>query len=147
MTTQSTAQGQWDYQVRVNLVDAFAAVARTNPADASLQPLNTVLAKYNATMKNQFDAFADYCKDAEARGDTDGMLYKWTKQTIEKPGKEALYATRFTIYADGGQEVYAKATADGLEADLQPLMGSVITKISKIDSNPANNPQPPQIGI
>jgi hypothetical protein len=139
-------QTGWDYQIRVNLVDAFAAVARTNPSDSSLQPLADILTKYNATMKNQFDAFADFCRQAEASGETDSDLYRWTKQTIDKPGKEAQYATRFTIYADGGKEVYDKAIADALEADLQPLMGHLITKISKIDSNPANNPQPPRQG-
>ena len=34
--------------------------------------------------------------------------------------------------------------ADALEADLQPLLGSqVITRLSKHDTNPANNPQAP----
>lgn len=147
MTSGSAAQNnQWEYQVRVNLADAFAAVARTNPADPVLQPLNAVLVKYNATMKNQFDAFSDFCKDAEKRGDTDTDLYRWTKATVDKPGKAQKYATRFTIYADGGKEVYDKAIADGLEADLQPLVGTILTRISKIDSNPASNPQPPMQG-
>lgn len=143
MTTHNPVQNQWDYQIRVNLADAFANVARSNPADPALQPLQAVLTKYNATMKNQFDSFADFCKGAENGGDTDTDLYRWTKATIDKPGKAQQYATRFTIYADGGKEVYAQAVADGLEADLQPLMGTFLTKISKIDSNPANNPQAP----
>lgn len=134
---------QWDYQVRVNLMDAFAVVARRNPADASLQPLNDILAKYNAVIKNQFDAFADYCRQAEATGQTDGDLYLWTKQIVDNPAKQTQYASRFTVYADGGKEVYARAIADGLEADLQALMGTMLTKINKFDSNPARNPQPP----
>jgi hypothetical protein len=44
----------------------------------------------------------------------------------------------------GEREVYAKEIADALEADLQPLETSgLITRISKYDANPANNPQPP----
>ena len=43
------------------------------------------------------------------------------------------------------REVYAKEIADALEADLQPLATSgLVTRISKYDTNPANNPQPPQ---
>ena len=50
----------------------------------------------------------------------------------------------FTLYVDD-REVYAKEIADELEADLQPLATSgLITRISKYDTNPANNPQPPQ---
>ncbi|MCM2344364.1 MAG: hypothetical protein NDJ24_07370 [Alphaproteobacteria bacterium] len=145
MATGNTAQiTQWDYQVRINLVDSFAAVARINPGDSSLKPLNDVLARYNAVIKNQFDAFADFCKAAEASGTTDSDLYIWTKKTVDDPAKQMRYATRFTVYADGGKEVYDKAIADGLEADLQPLMGSMLTKIDKFDSNPARNPQPPR---
>lgn len=134
-----------EYQVRINLGDAFAAIARTNMADPSLKPLADVLNKYNASIKNQFDAFADFCRQAEADGDTSSDLYVWTKETIGKPGKEAQYATRFTIYANGN-EVYDEARANSLVADLQPLVGSLLTRVSKIDSNPANNPQPPRKG-
>ena len=50
----------------------------------------------------------------------------------------------FTLYADE-REIYAKEIADALEADLQPLATSgLITRISKYDTNPANNPQSPQ---
>jgi hypothetical protein len=143
MSSQNPSQGQWEYQIRVNLADAFAAAAKANPVDAALKPLTDVLAKYSATMKNQFDAFADFCKDAEARNDTDTDMYRWTKATVDTPGKEQQYATRFTIYADGGREVHSKTIADALEADLQPLMGTLLTKISKIESDPAKNPQAP----
>ena len=50
----------------------------------------------------------------------------------------------FTLYVED-QEVYAKEIADSLESDLQPLATSgLITRISKYDTNPENNPQPPQ---
>jgi hypothetical protein len=48
----------------------------------------------------------------------------------------------FTVYVDE-QEVYAKEIADALEAELQPLATTgLIARISKYDTNPANNPQP-----
>ena len=52
------------------------------------------------------------------------------------------YLKSFTIYVDD-RDVYAKEIADALEADLQPLATSgLIARISKYDTNPANNPQP-----
>jgi hypothetical protein len=43
-----------------------------------------------------------------------------------------------------GSETYAKAIADALEADLQPLANvGLIARISKYDTNPAKNPRPP----
>ena len=71
-------------------------------------------------------------------------LYQWTKATIENPAKKEKYLKSFTLYVDD-REVYAKEIADALEADLQPLATSgLITRISKYDTNPANNPQLPQ---
>jgi hypothetical protein len=49
----------------------------------------------------------------------------------------------FTLYVDGN-EVYAKPLADAIESDLQPLVSDkLITRVSKYDTNPANNPQAP----
>ncbi len=94
-------------------------------------------------MKSQFDAFAGYVAEAEKHGTENYPLYDWTKATIEDPAKKAKYTKSFTLYVDG-KEVYAKEKADALESDLQPLAsGKLVTRISKHDTNPANNPQPP----
>lgn len=54
------------------------------------------------------------------------------------------YLKSFTLYVDD-REVYTKEIAEALEADLQPLAtGGLITRISKYDTNPANNHQSPQ---
>ncbi len=95
-------------------------------------------------MKCQFDAFADYVAEAEKRGPGGYPLYEWTKATIENPTKKAKYLRSFTLYVDGN-EVYSKESADVLEADLLPLVGGkMVTRMSKHDTNPANNPQPPE---
>ena len=134
---------QWDYQIRIYLDDELAGVARRDPGDPAIKPLADILAKHHATMKSQNDAFADYVAEAEKQGIEEYPLYAWTKATIEDPVKQAKYIKAFTLYVEG-QEVYAKPLADALEADLQPLLGSqVITRLSKHDTNPANNPQPP----
>ena len=134
---------QWQYQVRVYLSDEFAEVARRDPDDPAIKPLADVLGKRHAVMKCQFDAFAGYVAEAEKHGTENYPLYAWTKATIEDPAKKAKYIKSFTLYIDG-DEVYAKHKADALESDLQPLVGGgLITRMSKHDTNPANNPQPP----
>ncbi len=134
---------QWDYQIRVDLDDAFANVARTAPADPSIKPLADILHRHDAELKCQFDAFAGYVAEAEAHGTEHYPLYEWTKATIEDPAKKAKYIKSFTLYV-GGDEVYARDKAEALEADLKPLAGGgMITRLSKHDTNPANNPQPP----
>ena len=50
---------------------------------------------------------------------------------------------KYRLYVDGN-EVYAKEKADALELELQPLLGGkLVRRMSKHDTNPANNPQPP----
>jgi hypothetical protein len=134
---------QWEYQIRIYLGDELAAVARRDPDNPAIKPLADILAKHHATMKCQFDAFADYVAEAEKQGTENYPLYAWTKATTEDPEKQAKYVKSFTLYVDGN-EVYAKPLADALESDLQPLVGGkLITRLSKHDTNPANNPQPP----
>ena len=95
-------------------------------------------------MKCQFDAFADYVAEAEKWGTKNYPLYAWSKATIESPEKKAKYLKSFTLYVDGN-EVYAKPLADAIESDLQPLVGrKLIMRLSKYDTNPANNPQAPE---
>jgi hypothetical protein len=134
---------QWLYQIRIYLADQFAEMARSDPGNPALRPLVEILAKHGAALKCQYDAFADYCAAAEKHGTENYPLYKWTKATIEDPEKKEKYLKSFTLYV-AGREVYAKELADALESDLQPLVGGgMITRMSKHDTNPANNPQPP----
>ena len=134
----------WQYQVRINLDGERSATARNDPNDPSLAPLGEILERHNAALKCQYDAFAGYVSQAEAQGSEKYPLYAWTKATIEDPAKKAKYLKAFTLYVDG-EEVYDKGKADPLEADLRPLLDSgLIANLSKHDTNPANNPQPPK---
>lgn len=134
---------QWNYQIRIYLSDAFAEVARNHPDDPALKPLADILRKHHATMKCQFDAFADYVVEAERHGTADYPLYEWTKATIEDSAKKTKYLKSFTLYVDS-KEVYPKSQADALESDLTPLVGGeLVIRLTKHDTNPANNPQPP----
>ncbi len=137
---------QWQYQVRFDVHDIAAAESiRRNFRDPALAPLFDVLRLHRAAPKCQFDAFAEYVAAADENGVESHPLYRWTKATIEDPAKKEKYLKSFTLYVDD-REVYAKEIADALEADLQLLASSgVISRISKFDTNPANNPQPPKI--
>jgi hypothetical protein len=140
---ETTMSSQWNYQIRIYLSDAFAEVARNHPDDPALKPLADILRKHHAAMKCQFDAFADYVVEAEKHGTADYPLYEWTKATIEDSAKKAKYLKSFTLYVDG-KEVYPKSQADALESDLTPLVGGeLVIRLTKHDTNPANNPQPP----
>jgi hypothetical protein len=108
---------QWDYQLRIDLADELAAMARHDPGNPAIRPLADVLARYRATAKCQFDAFAEYVAEAEKQGTEGYPLYAWTKATIENPEKKAKYLKSFTVYVDG-KAVYAKPLADALEAGL-----------------------------
>jgi len=134
---------QWKYQIRVYMENEVADLARRDPHDPALSPLADILTRHQAALKCQYDAFADYVAEAEQHGTEAYPLYKWTKATIEDPAKKAKYLKSFTLYVKG-DEVYGRAEAEALEADLAPLVGgALITRLSKHDTNPANNPQPP----
>lgn len=135
---------EWQFQVRINLDDARSETARRDPNDPSLAPLGDILAKHNASLSCQYEAFAGYVATAEAEGVENYPLYAWTKDTIEDPVKKAKYLKAFTLYVDG-DEVYDREKADPLEADLKPLLESkLLDKLSKHDTNPEKNPQPPK---
>jgi hypothetical protein len=132
------------YQVRIDLADAPAELARRRPDDPALEPLAGILRKHQATLKCQYDAFAGYVAEAEKEGIEGYPLYAWTRATIENAAKKARYIKSFTLYV-GGNEVYDKPLADALEADLAPLVGGgLVTRLAKHDTDPAHNPQPPQ---
>jgi hypothetical protein len=135
---------EWQYQLRIYLPDELVEVARGDSNNPALAPLADILARHDATMLCQFDAFAGYVAEAERQGVEGYPLYAWTKATIEDPAKKAKHLKSFALYVNG-REVYTKEEADALEADLQPLVGGkVIERMSKHDTNPANNPQPPE---
>ena len=134
---------QWQYQLRIYLADELAEVARRDFAAPALGPLPRVLEKHSATMKCQLDAFADYVAGAEAHGIEDYPLYAWTKATMEDPVKRAKHLRSFALHIKG-EAVYPVQEADALETDLQPVVdGTSILRISRHDTNPANNPQVP----
>lgn len=131
------------YQLRLTVSPALADALRADSAGTAHAALQEVLRRYDAALKCQFDAFADYVSEAERLGTEHYPLYQWTRETIENPEKKAKYLQSFTVYVNGG-EVYDKRVTDAMEADLLKLVDADgITRVSRFDTNPANNPQPP----
>ena len=133
----------WQYQLRITVSAALAASLRGDPSSGAYVALGDVLRKHRASLKCQFDAFADYVSEAERLGPEHYPLYQWTRETLDKPEKKARYLRSFTLYVDGA-EVYSKEIADPLQAELAALVGvGGIENVVKFDTNPANSPQPP----
>src|SRR5512144_410803 len=109
---------EWQYQVWIDLPPATAQLATLDLGAPELRPLTPILARHQATLTCQFDLFEGYVAEAEREGVGHYPLYEWTKRTIEDPAKKAKYLQSFTFYIEG-QEVYPKAQAAALVADLQ----------------------------
>jgi hypothetical protein len=132
------------YQLRLTLSDPFAKTARNHPDDPSIAPLTQLLHRHDAALKCQYDAFADYVKEAEAEGVEKYPLYAWTKKTVDDPAKEVKYTKSFALHV-GGDEVYERSKADALEAELKPLVGGpIVAQMFRFDTDPAHSPHPPQ---
>jgi hypothetical protein len=130
------------YQLRLTLSDPFAEVARNHPDDPSIAPLTQLLRRHDAALKCQYDAFADYVKEAEAKGVERYPLYAFTKKTVDDPAKQAKYTKSFTLYV-GNDEVYERTKADALEAELKPLVGgTIVAQMFRYDTDPAHSPHP-----
>jgi len=135
---------EWLYQLRLTVSDTLAPSLRGDEAASAHPALHDALRRHGATLVCQFDAFAGYVREAEQNGPDGYPLYQWTRATIENPEKRAKYLRSFTVYV-GGEQVYPRAIADALEAELRPLVDpDGIVAISKLDTNPANSPQPPK---
>lgn len=136
--------GTWLHQVRVYLDEALAEAARGDPEAPALGALPAVLRAHDARMVSQLDAFEAYVAAAEAQGAGRFPLYRWTKATLGDPVKRRKHLKAFALRV-GGQEAYAAAVADALEAALRPLLGGVLERLSRHDTDPANSlPVPPQ---
>lgn len=132
------------FQLRLTVAPALAEALRADASAAAHKELERILHRHDASVKCQYDAFADYVSEAERDGIEQYPLYQWTRDTIENPQKKAKYLRSFTVYVKG-EQIYEKQVADAMESELSELVNEHgIQAVSKFDTNPANNPQPPQ---
>ena len=134
----------WLYQIRIKVSNKLSEDLRgANDLELSKQ-ITKIAADNDARLVCTFDAFADYCEEAERVGIEKYELYHWTKSTIDNPEKKAKHLKSFAFY-QGNNQVYSKKLACTIEQCLKELEShDDIVEINLIDSNPKNNPQPPK---
>ena len=134
----------WLYQIRIRVNDEMSSNLRKNKPSGSAQQIKNLARKHGTTLVCTYDAFVDYCREAESNSVEDYPLYAWTKQTIENPEKKQKHLKSFAFYRNNDQ-VYERALAETIYSELLPLADNgTIDEVKLIDSNPANNPQPPK---
>ena len=135
---------EWLYQIRIKVSKKLSEDLRSiNDLELSKEILK-IASDNNSRLVCTFDAFAEYCEEAEREGVEHYELYHWTKSTIDNPEKKAKHLKSFAFY-EGDNQVYRKELAYSIQQCLKDLdSGNDIVEINMIDSNPANNPQPPK---
>ena len=131
------------YQVRLDVTGDIAQEVRNKNYYKLNKKIDEILLKVDAELICQFDAFNNFVIECEKENNTNNALYKWTKDTIDNNIKKKKYLKSFTVYVNGKQ-LYKKKTADYLESEIKKLNEKRILKISKYNSDPKNNPQPPK---
>ena len=134
----------WLYQIRIRVNDEMSSNLRKNNPSGSARQIKSLARKHGTTLVCTYDAFVDYCREAESNSVEDYPLYAWTKQTIENPEKKQKHLKSFAFYRNNDQ-VYERALAETIYSELLPLADNgTIDEVKLIDSNPTNNPQPPK---
>ena len=134
----------WLYQIRIRVNDEMSSNLRKNKPSGLARQIKSLARKHGTTIVCTYDAFVDYCREAESNSVEDYPLYAWTKQTIENPEKKQKHLKSFAFYRNNDQ-VYERALAETIYYELLPLADNgTIDEVKLIDSNPANNPQPPK---
>ena len=136
-------ESDWLYQVRMRVSQSLADDLRgARDSDLSKEIVN-ITHGHGARLVCVYDGFRDYCLEAEANDIAEYHLYEWTKTTIENPEKKKKHLKAFSFYK-GDDQIYEKEFAVSLEAKIRALSSTwEIEEVTLIDSNPANNPQPP----
>tara|TARA_B100000161_G_scaffold235761_1_gene185300 strand:- start:40 stop:462 length:423 start_codon:yes stop_codon:yes gene_type:complete len=135
---------EWLYQIRIKVSEQLSKDLRGVNSSSLAKEINKIASDNGSKLVCTFDAFAEYCEEAEREGIEQYELYQWTKSTIDNPEKKAKHLKSFAFY-EGDNQVYRKELAYSIQQCLKDLdSGNDIVEINMIDSNPANNPQPPK---
>ena len=135
---------EWLYQIRIKVSEQLSKDLRSVNSSSLAKEINKIASDNGSKLVCTFDAFAEYCEEAEREGIEHYELYQWTKSTIDNPEKKAKHLKSFAFY-EGDNQVYRKELAYSIQQSLKDLdSGNDIVEINMIDSNPANNPQPPK---
>ena len=134
----------WLYQVRLKLSEELSNAMRKNQPSTRADEIRTIASSYNMNIVCTFDAFQEYCNEAEQNGIEGYPLYEWTKEVINDPGKQQKHLKSFAFYK-GLDQIYEKKLAVKIQQEIEAIRDDFdILEVRLIESNPANNPQPPQ---
>ena len=133
----------WLFQIRIYFSSEFSSIFNSDKKSIKKEKLLSILNKHNAGLLSQFDGFMGYVLEAEKNGIDNYPLYQWTKDSLARKDKIEKYNNSYTVYINS-EEVYSENLANNIENDLLELLDKeTVLRISKHDTNPKNNPQPP----
>ena len=134
----------WLYQVRLKLSQGLSDDLRKNQPSIRADELRKIASSHKMTLVCTFDAFQEYCNEAEQNGIQSYPLYEWTKTVIKDPIKQQKHTKSFAFYL-GLEQVYEKNIAAAIQQEIEAIKDNKdILEVKLIDTNPAKNPQPPQ---
>ena len=137
----------WLYQVRLKLSQGLSDDLRKNQPSIRADELRKIASSHKMTLVCTFDAFQEYCNEAEQNGIQSQPLYEWTKAVIKDPIKQQKHTKSFAFYL-GLEQVYEKNIAAAIQQEIEAIKDNKdILEVKLIDTNPAKNPQPPQTSV
>ena len=131
------------YQIRVDVTKALAEELKNKNYSEDIADMVNNLRSKNAILVCQYDAFKGFLDECDNNNQQGTVLYKWTKDTVNDKEKKEKYKKSFTVYI-GEEQLYKKELAEIILKDIKNVNNKSILKVRIIDSNPANNPQPPK---
>ena len=80
---------EWLYQIRIKVSEQLSKDLRSVNSSSLAKEINKIASDNASRLVCTFDAFAEYCDEAEREGIEHYELYQWTKSTIDNPEKKA----------------------------------------------------------
>ena len=110
----------WLYQIRIKVSEKLSEDLRSISDLGLSKEINKIASENNSRLVCTFDAFAEYCEEAEREGIEKYELYQWTKSTIDNPERKAKHLKSFAFY-EGDYQIYSKELARSIERRLKDL--------------------------
>ena len=97
----------WLYQVRIKVSTDLSDALRKGKLKGTSKEIYRIAEDHGMSPVCTYDAFCEYCKEAEVEGIDKYPLYDWTKQVIEDPDKKQKHTKSFAFYI-GDDQIYEK---------------------------------------
>ena len=87
----------WLYQIRIKVSEKLSEDLRSVRDLTLSKEISKIASDNKARLVCTFDAFAEYCEEAEREGIEKYELYYWTKSTIDNSEKKAKHLKSFAF--------------------------------------------------